>query len=127
MTSTLADQRAEWRERIDGIADTLRGESETNEELRHLSPATEAALRSVDTFCLCSPAELGGVDAHPVLQTQVIAEITSHDSSAGWCALIGAHESAWLASRLPESSVERIFADADQQLARDLRLDRARR
>ena len=115
MTLTLADQRADWRERIDGVADTLRGESETNEELRHLSPATEAALRSVDAFSLCSPIELGGVDAHPVLQTQVIADITAHDSAAGWCSLIGAHESAWLASRLPDSSAERIFANADQR------------
>ncbi len=115
MTSTLADQRAEWRERIAAIGDTLRSESETNEELRRLSPATEEALRSVDAFQLCSPEELGGINAHPRLQTQVIADITAHDTSAGWCALIGAHESAWLASRLPDSAVERIFADADQR------------
>ena len=113
MTTNLSDQRAEWRERIAGIGDTLRAESATNEELRQLSPATEAALRSVDAFNLCSPTELGGVNAHPRLQTQVIADITAHDSSAGWCALIGAHESAWLASRLPDSAVERIFANAD--------------
>ncbi len=115
MTNTLSDQLADWRERIDAIGDTLRAESQTNEALRQLSPATEAALRNVGVFGLCSPTELGGVGAHPVLQTQVIAEITSHDSSAGWCALIGAHESAWLASRLPDSAVERIFADADQR------------
>ena len=115
MTTTLSDQRAEWRERIAAIGDTLRGESEANEELRQLSPATEAALRSVDAFSLCSPVELGGVDAHPVLQMQVASDITSHDSSAGWCTLIGAHESAWVASRLPDSAVERIFADADSR------------
>ena len=115
MTTTLSDQRAEWRERIAAIGDTLRGESEANEELRQLSPATEAALRSVGAFSLCSPVELGGVDAHPVLQMQVASDITSHDSSAGWCTLIGAHESAWVASRLPDSAVERIFADADSR------------
>lgn len=115
MTTTLSDQRAEWRERIASIGDTLRAESETNEELRQLSPATKAALRSVDAFNLCSPEELGGINAHPRLQTQVIADITAHDSSAGWCALIGAHESAWLASRLPDSSVKRIFANADER------------
>ena len=111
----LQQQRAEWGERIDGIGETLRAESEANEELRQLSPATEAALRRVDAFQLCSPIELGGVNAHPVLQTQVIADITSHDTAAGWCALIGAHESAWLASRLPDSAAERVFADADQR------------
>lgn len=115
MTTALTTQIDDWRERIAAIGDTLRGESATNEELRRLSPATEAALRSVGAFSLCSPVELGGVDAHPVLQTQVMADITSHDSSAGWCALIGAHESAWLASRLPDSSVARIFADSDQR------------
>lgn len=115
MSMTLSKQREEWRERIAAIGDTLRAESEANEELRQLSPATEAALRSVDAFNLCSPVELGGVNAHPRLQTQVIADITAHDSSAGWCALIGAHESAWLASRLPDSAVERIFANTDER------------
>ncbi len=112
MTNTLTDQRTEWRDRIAAIGDTLRAESATNEELRQLSPATEAALRSADTFNLCSPTELGGLEAHPVLQTQVIADITAHDTAAGWCSLIGAHESAWLASRLPDSAAERVFADA---------------
>ena len=116
MTQTELDtQIVDWRERIAAIADTLRGQSESNEYLRRLSPATETALRSVGAFSLCSPVEVGGVNAHPVLQTQVIAEITSHDSSAGWCALIGAHESAWLASRLPDRSAERIFAQADER------------
>ena len=109
------EQIGEWRERVAAISDTLRAESATNEALRQLSPATEDALRSVGAFGLCAPVELGGVNAHPVLQTQAIAEITSHDTAAGWCALIGAHESAWLASRLPDGSAERIFANADQR------------
>ena len=108
----LTQQRSEWTERIASIGDVLRSESASNEELRRLSSATEAALRSVDAFGLCSPSELGGVDAHPILQTQIIADITSHDSAAGWCALIGSHESAWVASRLPDSAVERVFADS---------------
>ncbi len=112
---TLVTERSEWRERVAGIGPVLRAEAETNEELRCLSSATETALRSVDAFNLCSPVELGGVNAHPVLQTQIIADITAHDTAAGWCALIGAHESAWLASRLPDSSVERIFAEADRR------------
>ncbi len=115
MTNTLTAQIADWRERIAAIGDSLRAESATNEELRQLSPATEAALRSVGAFGICSPAELGGANAHPVLQMQISADITAHDSSAGWCTLIGAHESAWLASRLPDDSVERVFANADQR------------
>ena len=115
MSTDVQHQIADWRERIDAIGGALRNESQNNEELRQLSPETEAALRSVDAFTLCSPADLGGAEAHPLLQTQVIAEITAHDSSAGWCSLIGAHESAWLASRLPDDSAERIFADAGQR------------
>ena len=38
----IADQRAEWRERIAGVADILRAESDANEELRQLSPEGEA-------------------------------------------------------------------------------------
>ncbi len=115
IASELSTQAAEWRERIAGIGNVLRAESGTNEELRRLSTETEAALRRVGAFSLCSPVALGGVDVHPVLQTQIIADITSHDSSAGWCALIGSHESAWAATRLPDSAVERIFVDAAER------------
>ena len=115
LTTRLTEHVADWIDRVEAVAETLRAESAANEELRRLSPATEAALREVGVFGLCSPTEVGGANAHPVVQTQTIAAITSHDSSAGWCALIGAHESAWLASRLPDASIERIFANADQR------------
>ena len=115
MNSTeLAEQRAAWRGRIDGVAETLRGESATNEELRCLSPRTVEALRSVQAFQLCAPSELGGLNLHPVLQTQVVAEITSHDTAAGWCSLIGSHESAWVATRLPDGSAQQVFSGASE-------------
>ncbi len=115
MTDTLTGQRVVWGERVESIGEALRAASPRNEALRQLSGETEAALRSIDVFGLCSPAELGGEDAHPIAQTQAIAAITAHDTSAGWCALIGAHESAWLASRLPDEAVGRVFADAAQR------------
>jgi len=108
-------QRDEWRERVESIGPALRAQTAVNEGLRRLSPETEAALRSIDVFGLCSPSELGGANAEPLAQTHAIAALTAHDSSAGWCSLIGAHESSWLATRLPEEAANRVFAHSRER------------
>ncbi len=109
MVSNLTDQLREWRERTESIAETLRAEADRNNQLRHLSPATMDALRSIDAFGICTPIELGGSDLHPAVQLDVVAAISTADPSAGWNLMNGCQESAWLATRLPEDTARRIF------------------
>ena len=109
MVSDLTDQLREWRDRTASIDATLRAEADHNEQLRHLSPATMEALRSIDAFGICTPTDLGGSDLHPVAQLDVVAAVSAADPSAGWNLMNGCQESAWLATRLPEETARRIF------------------
>ena len=109
MVSDLTDQLREWRDRTASIDATLRAEADHNEQLRHLSPATMEALRSIDAFGICTPTDLGGSDLHPVAQLDVVAAVSAADPSAGWNLMNGCQESAWLATRLPEETARQIF------------------
>ena len=109
MTSNLTSQLREWRERTESIDDTLRAEADHNEALRHLSPAAMDALHRIDAFGICTPLELGGSDLHPVAQLETVASISAADPATGWNLMNGCQESAWLATRLPEATAQRIF------------------
>ena len=105
----LSDQRREWRERTESIDAIVRGEADHNDRLRHLSPATMDALRRIEAFGICTPVELGGSDLHPVAQLETVAAVSTADPSTGWNLMNGCQESAWLATRLPDETAQRIF------------------
>jgi len=109
MTSELSEERREWRERTESIDSILRGEADLSEQLRHLSPLTMEALRSIEAFGICTPVDLGGSDLHPLTQFETIAAVSTSAASAGWNLMNGCQESAWLATRLPEETAYRIF------------------
>ena len=112
-SSTLADQRRDWRERTESIDAVLRAEADRSEELRHLSPATMDALRGIDAFGICTPVDLGGSDLHPLTQFETVAAVSASAPSAGWNLMNGCQESAWLATRLPEESARQLFNPAE--------------
>ncbi len=103
---------SEWLEAAEAVGPTLRGHAEQNEQLRRLAPPVVEALRAARLFSIFAPTEVGGGNLDPAGHLEVIAALTAHDGSAGWCAMIGAHESAWLGARLPESGIERVFGAA---------------
>ena len=109
MTFELIDERRAWRERTESIDATLREEADHSEQLRHLSPMTMEALRSIDAFGICTPVDLGGSDLHPLTQFETIAAVSTSAASAGWNLMNGCQESAWLATRLPEETAYRVF------------------
>lgn len=109
MSPDLANQLREWRERSESITPIIRVEADHNDKLRHLSPATMDALRSIDAFGICAPVDLGGSDLHPVAQLETVATVSAADPSTGWNLMNGCQESAWLATRLPEETAERLF------------------
>lgn len=109
MTLILSNQRRDWRERTESIDATLRDEADLSEELRHLSPLTMDALRSIEAFGICTPVDLGGSDLHPLTQFETVAAASTSAASAGWNLMNGCQESAWLATRLPDETAYRLF------------------
>lgn len=100
----------QWLEAVEALGPTLREHAEENERLRRLAPAVVDALRERGLFSIFAPTEVGGANLGPDGHLEVIAALTAHDGSTGWCVMIGAHESTWLTSRLPDAGLERILA-----------------
>ena len=109
MPSRLAEQLRDWRERTESIDAVLRVEADHNDRLRHLSQATMEALHGIDAFGICTPIDLGGSDLHPVAQLETVAAVSAADPSTGWNLMNGCQESAWLATRLPDETTQRLF------------------
>jgi len=108
---------SEWLEAAEAVGPTLREYAEQNEQLRRLAPPVVEALRAARLFAIFAPTEVGGANLGPDGHLEVIAALTAHDGSAGWCVMIGAHESAWLGARLPEAGIERAFGAAQWPIA----------
>jgi alkylation response protein AidB-like acyl-CoA dehydrogenase len=59
------------------------------------------------------PKALGGAEADPATQVEVIEAVSRLEKSAGWSLMIGATTFAVLAAFAKDAAIERIFA-ADQ-------------
>ena len=99
----------QWLAAAEAVGPTLREHAEENERLRHLAAPVVDALHEHQLFSIFAPAEVGGANISPDGHVEVTAALAAHDASAGWCVMIGAHESAWLGSRLPDAGIERAF------------------
>ena len=79
----LLDAVEETREAVAASADE-------SERIGTLAPAAVAAIRDAGLFALKLPQTLGGAEADPVTQIEVIEALAYIDASAGWCLMIGA-------------------------------------
>ena len=88
MDSRLKRELADWRERVESIAPTLRANGAESVRLRTLAPASVAALEEIEAFKLSGPREVGGLDAHPTTQLEAFVDLARADVSAGWCTMV---------------------------------------
>jgi alkylation response protein AidB-like acyl-CoA dehydrogenase len=95
---------------VERIAPVLEASAEQSDRLRHLPPETIDALDDADVFRCMHPRELGGFEADPLTQQEVIEAVAYHDASAAWCAFIGAGSSAFAAAMLPEAGFDEVCA-----------------
>ena len=93
---------------VDRIRDTLAGGAEESEAIRTLAPASVAAIRESGLFTLKLPEILGGAEADPVTQIELIEAVSYVDPSAGWAVFIGAG-SLGLSAYLPDEAIEAMF------------------
>ncbi|MGI9598880.1 MAG: acyl-CoA dehydrogenase family protein [Acidimicrobiales bacterium] len=103
------------------IADTLTTNRNKTEELRTLAPDSVAALRESGLFKLKAPREVGGAEAHPVVQMDVIEAVAMADPAASWCMLISSAVSGMSLARLSDEAVEQILADGHPFMAGSLK------
>jgi len=78
--------------------------------MRTLPPASVAALRDSGLLALKLPQVLGGAEADPMLQNEVIEAVSYINPAAGWCLFIGAASIGMAAAFLPDAAIDRMFA-----------------
>jgi alkylation response protein AidB-like acyl-CoA dehydrogenase len=83
--------------------------ADEGERIATLPRATVAALDDSGLLTLKLPAVLGGAEADPATQIDVIEALSAIDASAGWCLMVGATTLALPAVFLPDEAVATIF------------------
>ena len=91
---TFPKDRSEKREvllsSVEGVRETVSASADESERIGTLAPAAVEAIRDAGLFTLKLPEILGGAEADPVTQIEVIEALSYIDASSGWCLMIGA-------------------------------------
>ena len=96
---------------VDSVRDTVAACVAESERLGTLAPAAVAAIRDARLFTLKLPHALGGAEADPVTQMEIIEELAYIDAAAGWCLMIGATAIGRPGAFLCDEAITEMFPD----------------
>jgi alkylation response protein AidB-like acyl-CoA dehydrogenase len=105
-----AARRRALLDAVEAVRDVVLAHAEEAERRATLPEATVAALEGAGLLALKLPAVLGGAEADPVTQIDVIEALSAIDASAGWCLMVGATTVALPGVFLADAPVTEIFA-----------------
>lgn len=105
-----AARRAALLNTVERIGGVITAGAEEGERLRTLPPATVQAFRDSGLLALKVPESLGGIEADPVTQLEVLEAVTRLDASAGWCLMVATTAIGLPAGFLPDAAVATILA-----------------
>ena len=108
--SDPAEKRQALLRAVGDIKEVLAAHADESEALRTLHPASVSALTDSGLMGLKCPVVLGGAEADPLTQMEVIESVSYIDPSAGWCLSICNGGQSVVGACLPQSAVERAFA-----------------
>ena len=94
---------------VDSIRETLEAGWEEGEETGTLPLASVNALYDSGLLRLKLPHVLGGAEADPMTQLEVLEAVSYIDPSSGWCLMIGAASLGSLGAFLPDEALEEVF------------------
>ena len=94
------------------IAPLLIEDAEAGEQARSITPRVVRAMQDAGAFRMTMPKALGGIEADPVTQYEVIEALSIADGAAGWVAMIGS-DAGYFAGRIPFALAKELFPDPD--------------
>ena len=94
---------------VASISDEVRGATDEGESLRTIAPAAVEALRKSGLVGMKSPREVGGAEAEPAVQIDVIEALTRIDSATGWALLIASGIGARVLSTVSDDVIGELF------------------
>jgi len=108
--------RSEAREQLlqaaDAVHDTVSVAAAAAEAERTLPKDTVAALRSAGLMRFKGPADVGGFEADPLIQIEVLERVARSDGAAGWCLAIQGGISGLIGGFLPEAGAAQVFGES---------------
>jgi alkylation response protein AidB-like acyl-CoA dehydrogenase len=110
-TTDREELRKQLLAALDDIADVLRSCADEAERIGTLPEPAWRALHDAGLFRLKSPRELGGFEADPVTQIEVIERAAYIDTSAGWCMFVGSGTLSLMAAWMPEEGIGDFLVD----------------
>lgn len=108
-TDSRQRTRADLLNAVAAIRDTLASRCEAEEAAATLSQVTVDALYDAGILRMKLPAALGGGEADPVTQFEVIEALAMINASAAWCTMVGATSLGMPGAFLPDEGVARMF------------------
>jgi alkylation response protein AidB-like acyl-CoA dehydrogenase len=117
MSADRAATRRALLDAVDRVRAVVAEGADEAERLRTLPAATVTALSDSGLLGLKLPAVLGGAEADPVTQIDVIEALTAIDPSAGWCLMVGATTTALPGVFLADEAMRVMFSDGAIPLA----------
>jgi alkylation response protein AidB-like acyl-CoA dehydrogenase len=110
-TTGREEQRTQLLAAVGAIEATLREVADQAERDRRYPEAGWRALHEAGLFRLKAPRELGGHEADPVTQIDVIERLAYIDTTAGWTQFVGAGTLAIPSAWLPEEGIADFMVD----------------
>lgn len=81
------------------------------EEARNRRPSQQTlnALKDAGLLTLYLPQSLGGIEADPLTTAEIVQEIATYNTTAGWSMMV-ANTSAWWSSRLSDKGIDELYS-----------------
>lgn len=109
--------RRELLDSVDQISNTLAASAVDSERLATLAPDAVGALVESGLLRMKLPLALGGAEADPATQIEVIEALAAVDTASAWCTMVGATSIALLGAFLPDEGVHDVFPDGAVPMA----------
>ena len=103
-------QGLEILDRVRALSPSIRAASDEIEKTGRLTEEIVYALKHADVFAMAMPTEMGGPEADPMTQLEIVEALSIADGSVGWVAMIGSDGGYYAAHLSPEAANE-IYAD----------------
>src|SRR5262252_4537365 len=110
MTEREAKRRA-LLEAVTHLRGTLEAHMEESEAEGKLAQASVDAFQEAGLYGLKLPAVLGGIEADPLLQVDVIEAVSRIHPTAGWNLFICGTSIALAGAFLPQEAIPQVFCD----------------
>lgn len=105
-----SEKRAMLLRAVEDVCDVLAADVAEGEDLRTLPPSSVAALRDSGLYLLKFPEALGGAEADPATQLEVIEAVAYSNPAAAWCLAICADVLGFAGAYLPDAALDEMLS-----------------